>query len=73
MYTTDTGRHIQDIPGFLVAVVLADFDLFSRAVLKRVGTFNIHPHLPYFLIPPPVSGEVQVLAKQLISRSAYPC
>lgn len=42
----------------------------DRGILEGVETFNLHPHLPHFWVPPGLRTEVAVLARQPVNLAA---
>lgn len=63
------GRAADGSPGMLVR---AEGDREPSRLLDGVLTFNLHPHLPHFWIPPGILDKVEVLAKQPINLNASP-
>lgn len=61
------GRSADGSPGFLVHY---DAGHGQPRILENVRTFNLHPHLPHFWIPPAFRDKITVLAKQPINSDA---
>jgi hypothetical protein len=63
------GRAADGSPAMLVHI---EGEHGRPRILENVRTFNLHPHLPHFWIPPSHQGAVSVLAKQSININATP-
>lgn len=44
----------------------------QMGILEGVETFNTHPHLPHFWVPPALQHQVAVLARQPIGQTTAP-
>ena len=65
-YGLSPARASDGSPAPLESLPAAD----DLKVLQGVGTFNTHPHLPHLFVPSALSGQVRILAWQLINPLA---